>query len=167
MGTVTLGFAASAGGFVGPSMRRTGFTASTWWYPLVVLAGMWVFMTGYMKLLTLLGVESLAYLDSYHEAKWPLWSAFVLVSVCPAFFEEIAFRGVIQSRLQTVMNARDAIIVQAAMFSVLHMAPLIFVSHFIMGLGFGILRHKTGSLWPAILAHMVWNAGVLMEELVL
>ena len=79
-------------------------------------------------------------------------------------FEELAFRGVIQSRLERVMNRRDALIVQAAMFSALHMMPLVFVSHFVMGVGFGWLRNRTGSLWPGVLLHMAWNAWVLTEE---
>ena len=99
------------------------------------------------------------------QAGWPAWTGFVLVSVMPAIFEELAFRGVIQSSLERVFNARDAWLIQAALFSLLHLSPLVFPSHFAMGLAFGWIRMRSRSLYPAMLLHGAWNALVVFQEL--
>ena len=79
--------------------------------------------------------------------------------------EELAFRGVIQSSLERVLNARDAWLIQAALFSVLHLYPLIFPSHFLMGLCFGYMRRRSRSIYPGMLLHACWNALVVLKEL--
>jgi len=96
---------------------------------------------------------------------WSVSVMFVLISVMPALFEELAFRGVIQSNLENILGPRDALIIQAALFSVLHLSPLIFPSHFAMGLFFGWMRTRTRSLYPGVAIHATWNALVLFEEL--
>ena len=148
-----------------PLLRTSGLDERTFWYPLAALGGMVVFLEAYFWGLTLLGAGIESYLDDFRSHDWPLWSAFVLVSVCPAVFEELAFRGCIQHRLGLVMGQREAVCVQAAMFSVLHMSPLIFVSHFAMGAVLGMLRAATGSLWSGIAIHALWNTWVLVQEI--
>ena len=71
------------------------------------------------------------------------------MSLTPALFEELAFRGVIQSGLTSVVRSREAWLIQAALFSVLHLSPVVFPSHFVMGLTFGYLRLKSRSLYPS------------------
>src|SRR6185503_5812203 len=94
-----------------------------------------------------------------------LWAMVLLTSVMPAIFEELAFRGVIQSSLERIFNARDAWLIQAALFSVLHLSPLAFPSHFLMGLVFGYMRMRSRSLYPGMLLHASWNALVVFQEL--
>ena len=90
---------------------------------------------------------------------------FVLVSLMPAFVEELGFRGFIQSTLNHVFHEREAWLIQAALFSVLHLSPLIFPSHFLMGLCFGYMRLRTKSLYPGMALHASWNAFVLYKEI--
>lgn len=99
------------------------------------------------------------------EYNWPIWSAFVLISVCPGILEEIIFRGIIYSKLKDLFEVKEALIIQAACFSVLHLSPLIFISHFIMGLFFGWVRERTKSLYPPMIFHMGWNAYIVWLEL--
>ena len=122
-------------------------------------------MTAYFTALERLGVPFASMTDFYVRAGWPLWAILTLISVSPAVFEEIAFRGVIQSSLERVLNARDAWLIQAALFSVLHLTPLIFPSHFIMGLCFGYLRRRSRSLYPGMVLHAAWNALVVLTEM--
>jgi CAAX protease family protein len=122
-------------------------------------------MAGYFWALKQLGLPLLSASAEFVAAGWPLWSMFLLISVMPAVFEELAFRGVIQSSLERVFNSRDAWLIQAALFSVLHLLPMMFPSHFLMGLWFGLIRRYSRSLFPGILLHGVWNALVLIEEL--
>lgn len=121
--------------------------------------------SGYFWALERLGVPVASTTDTFTRAGWPLWTMFLLISVMPAIFEELAFRGVIQSSLERVFNARDAWLIQAALFSVLHLSPLIFPSHFLMGLCFGHMRMRSRSIYPGMLLHACWNALVLFQEL--
>lgn len=131
---------------------------------LVCCAGL-AFIHLYMLLLGFLGMEDISYLAPFNDHGWPLWSAFALISIAPAVFEEIAFRGIILTRLQRVGSTREALILQAAMFSILHLSPAIFVSHFILGLGFGWLRIRTNSLLPGMLCHAGYNGAIVALEL--
>ena len=122
-------------------------------------------MTAYFTALERLGVPFTSATSLFVRAGWPLWAILALISVAPAVFEEIAFRGVIQSSLERVLNARDAWLIQAALFSVLHLTPLIFPSHFIMGLCFGYLRRRSRSVYPGMVLHGAWNALVVLSEM--
>ena len=112
-----------------------------------------------------LGVPMASATATFTRAGWPLWTMFLLICVMPAVFEELAFRGVIQSSLERVLNARDAWLIQAALFSVLHLSPLMFPSHFLMGLCFGYMPRRSRSVYPGMLLHACWNALVVLKEL--
>ena len=96
---------------------------------------------------------------------YTLWQMLFFLSLVPAVLEEIAFRGIIQRRLQFVLGERETWLVQAALFSVLHLSPVIFLTHFAMGLLFGWLRTRTGSLIPCLILHGAWNAAIVVAEL--
>lgn len=133
---------------------------------LVVIAVVFVgAISAYFWILQRLGTPMSSATAEFARAGWPLWSMALLVSLMPAVFEEIAFRGVIQSALERVLNARDAWLIQAALFSVLHLSPLVFPSHFVMGLCFGYMRKISRSIYPGMLLHASWNALVLFREL--
>lgn len=118
----------------------------------------------YFQLLDLLDVPTYRSWPSFERDGWPLWSAFLLVSIMPAVFEELAFRGLIYEGLCRVMARREALLVQAMAFSVLHLSPWIFISHFLMGFSLGLLRDATKSLYPGMLAHACWNAWIIAGE---
>ena len=133
---------------------------------LVAIAVLFVALaTGYFKLLEGLNVPIYTTTELFVAADWPLWSIFLLISIAPAVLEELAFRGVIQSSLERMLNARDAWLIQAALFSVLHLHPLMFPSHFLMGLCFGYMRRRSRSIYPGMLLHACWNALVVLQEL--
>lgn len=77
--------------------------------------------------------------------------------------EEIVFRGAMQTALMRLMKGRrwPATLITAAVFSAIHgsvvptqgLAPL-----FVLGLVFGYVYERTGSLLTPILAHAVFNA---------
>jgi membrane protease YdiL (CAAX protease family) len=103
--------------------------------------------------------------DQMQRHDYGLWQLLALYSLAPAFFEEIAFRGVIFDRLRRVLGDREGSLVQAAFFSILHLSPVIFPTHFAMGLILGWLRMRTGSLLPGMILHASWNAVNIVLEL--
>ena len=133
---------------------------------LVATAFVFIGVAGaYFWALDRLGVPIVSSTATFTRAGWPPWTMFLLISVMPAVFEELAFRGVIQSSLERVLNARDAWLIQAALFSVLHLSPLMFPSHFLMGLCLGYMRRRSRSIYPGMLLHAFWNALVVLKEL--
>lgn len=145
-------------------LRIHAIGARRWLEILAVSAAFVALMTLYFGWLEHLGVPFYRATGTLADAGWPLWSMLVLVSLMPAFFEELAFRGVIQSSLERIFNARDAWLIQAALFSLLHLSPLIFPSHFAMGLCFGLIRMRSRSLYPGMVLHAAWNAHVVFQE---
>ena len=142
-----------------PGTVRDGFI-------LVGIAVLFIALAmGYFKLLEGLDVPIYTTTELFVAADWPLWSIFLLISIAPAVLEELAFRGVIQSSLERMLNARDAWLIQAALFSVLHLHPLMFPSPFLMGLCFGSMRRRSRSIYPGMLLHACWNALVVLQEL--
>ena len=123
-----------------------------------------IFMWLYFKIASIIGIEKLPNLEEFIDHNWSIWSAIALICIMPGIFEELAFRGYIMARLLKVSNNREALILQAAMFSILHMLPAVFISHFVIGIILGALRLRSKSIYPGILVHTGWNALVILIE---
>ena len=89
------------------------------------------------------------------------WTLFV-VGMCPAIFEELAFRGLLQGRLKALLGHTTGILVTAAAFGLAH--GLTFGLPFQLGLGvyLGYLRERTGSLYPGMVTHLVYNSTLVV-----
>ena len=85
----------------------------------------------------------------------------VLLSVAPAVLAEVAFRGLMQSRLEALWGTWPAILVITAINTASHRwgANLAaqWLGYFVALAGLGWLRSVTGSLWPPLLAHVLTN----------
>ena len=88
---------------------------------------------------------------------WGSVSLVLLFCVQPAIFEELAFRGVILAALAHVMKSREAVVVSALMFMTLHLMVFSFPHLLVMGVLYGWLRVRSGSLYPSMLAHFFHN----------
>jgi membrane protease YdiL (CAAX protease family) len=79
--------------------------------------------------------------------------ATVIAPVC----EEVAFRGHLQTLLGARLRPGGAIALAALLFAVLHLDPVRFVAVFELGLVFGWLAWRAGSVWPAVAGHAANN----------
>lgn len=68
--------------------------------------------------------------------------------------EELVFRGFVQRAFR---EAPRGIVVTALIFSAFHFNPVNFVALFQLGVLFGLLAWRAGSVWPAIGAHVASN----------
>lgn len=87
----------------------------------------------------------------------PLWITLISVSIFAPFFEEWLCRGMILRGLLTKMNPAAAITISAAFFAVIHLNPWQAIPAFILGVLFGFVYYKTGSLKLTMLMHCVNN----------
>lgn len=106
---------------------------------------------------------------------WPaLPGALLLAIFIPAIGEELVFRGLLVPGREERSNATAAILLSTAVFVGWHVlegltfmrfaAPIFLRPDFllttaVLGLACGVLRHRTGSLWPAVLLHWLEVAG--------
>jgi uncharacterized protein len=86
----------------------------------------------------------------------------IIVGILPGIFEEILFRGFLQLFIQSYSNATWAVILTTIVFWAIHLpqykSKIILNFNVIMlSVVTGILFVQTGTLWSAILAHVVYN----------
>ena len=91
----------------------------------------------------------------------PTWVAFISVAIYAPLFEEWLCRGLILRGLLQKTNPAVAILVSAAFFSLIHGNLWQAVPAFGMGLLFGYVYYRTGSLKLTMLMHFVNNAMAL------
>jgi membrane protease YdiL (CAAX protease family) len=150
---------------VSPLFGAPRLSQRIWLELVAVAAGLIAILSGYFALLSRAGVPILRVSETLAQPDGSI-GALVLVTVAlPAVFEELAFRGVILTALEKVFSEREPLVIQAALFSVLHLTPIAFPSHFLIGLCLGWMRLRTRSLYPSIAVHAVWNGLALSYEL--
>lgn len=83
----------------------------------------------------------------------------LFVAVFAGIGEELFFRGVLQRIfIQLFRSPLTGIIITALIFSAIHMQFYGFIPRFILGILLGLIYWYSGSLWPAIIAHFVYDA---------
>jgi uncharacterized protein len=81
-----------------------------------------------------------------------------VMAVLPGFCEEILFRGILQNLfIKMTRNPVAGILLGAILFSAIHGQFLGFFSRVALGVVLGCLFWYSKSLWPAILAHFLYN----------
>ena len=92
----------------------------------------------------------------------PWWASWLLIAVLPAVCEECLFRGwmlaALAGRRPASGRALTAVAVQAACFAAFHLLPERMPQTFALGVLLGWLTLRSGSILPAILAHLVHNS---------
>lgn len=88
---------------------------------------------------------------------------YFLLALVPAIWEELAFRGLLQTRLRGVFSQNVTILLSSLFFGLYHLSNLLVqpvgvalpgvVMAFFFGLGWAYLTARSGSLIPAMVAH--------------
>jgi len=79
------------------------------------------------------------------------------ISVAAPFCEEFVFRGIIQKGLATRFRPRVALLGTAVLFSAYHLDPVGFIARVELGVLFGALYQRSGTIWPGTMAHAANN----------
>lgn len=81
----------------------------------------------------------------------------VTATVIAPLCEEVAFRGHLASAYHSRHRPAFAVAATAVVFALLHLDPLRAPSLLALGALYGWLAWRTGSIWPAVIAHAVNN----------
>jgi membrane protease YdiL (CAAX protease family) len=94
--------------------------------------------------------------------RW-LVAGLLLFVIGPA--EEIFWRGFVQNRLSNRYGVLVGLILGAAVYALVHVWSFNFMllaASAICGGFWGLLYAATGSLWPAIISHAVWDVAIFI-----
>lgn len=139
---------------VRPLLTTTGISKPAAWAGMAALVPLLALNYGYHSILTdLLGADTDDTNSFFTAPLGPL----VFICIMPAVVEEIAFRGIIQHRLETAVGPWPAIGAASVVFSAAHFSPLSAPYLALLGALFGWMKWKTGSLYPPMLAHFTHN----------
>lgn len=97
-----------------------------------------------------------AVLEEFHQI--PLIITLFLVSILPGTCEELLFRGFLLHGMRKKCSDGTAIIIVGFLFGAFHLDPYRFLPVSLLGILFGYMVIKTGSLFTGIVAHSTNNA---------
>ena len=79
------------------------------------------------------------------------------IGIVVPLVEEIMFRGMITYELGRVASWKAAMIIQGIVFGLYHFVPVQIAYTIPMGVYFGFIVYKTGTIWPAAAGHIAMN----------
>ncbi len=91
---------------------------------------------------------------------------FVVVGLIAPFTEEFLFRGFLTRLISRRFRAHATIWIVAAIFSFIHFQFLGFIPRMLLGALFGYMAWWSGTLWTAVLAHVVNNTLVIIASFI-
>jgi membrane protease YdiL (CAAX protease family) len=77
----------------------------------------------------------------------------LIIPIC----EELVFRGFLFREIKRIVNWKYAIVIQAALFGIIHFNPIQSSYTFVIALFFGYAYQKTGKIAIPILMHILFN----------
>lgn len=138
-----------------------------WWtWPLVALSGLSVgLFPGWIaeQLRLYMPHVDLGALDMISDmlTNGPYWErGLMVIAVCvlAPLFEELVFRGFLWDALDRTLPTWIVWLVTSVIFAAYHLDPVQGTAVLFTGLVLGWIRWRTGSIWTAVLAHMVNNS---------
>ena len=94
----------------------------------------------------------------------PLPFAILLIAVCPAIFEELAFRGFVYNNLQVISGEKAAVWGSTFLFALVHFSLLSMFWLIPFGLLLAHFRKRYNSILYGIVGHFTHNATTMVIE---
>jgi membrane protease YdiL (CAAX protease family) len=91
----------------------------------------------------------------------PFLESLLIFALLPALCEELLHRGVIAPGLAQRFGFLPALVISALLFGLSHFNLARLLPTTVLGLATGFVRLRSGSLWPAMLLHFLYNASLL------
>lgn len=97
------------------------------------------------------------------EGIFAFFIGFICTALLPAVFEELLFRGTIQTLLTQTYGLGKAVFVSSILFMLIHLSPIQFPLMFFISVTSGLLYGKTGKLIYSVTLHLVVNTLVFFS----
>jgi membrane protease YdiL (CAAX protease family) len=143
-------------------LRR--FDGGFWWLPLAAAAGAHAGIIAYTFILLLVGGEGATPeqdLEDLFESRAILPLTGVATVIMAPLAEEIFFRGFIFAGLIRPLGPRAAMVLSGFLFGAFHITGPesvgLVVPFGVVGILFAWVYYRTGSLWPSIATHFLFN----------
>lgn len=81
----------------------------------------------------------------------------VALAIIPGACEELLFRGYAQRQFERAAGPVGGVLLSGVLFGLYHLRPSQLLPLVVLGLYLAYLTWRTGSLWPAILVHVLHN----------
>lgn len=126
------------------------------------------FSVGYVDTPVLEFFKLLGYKERGSAAYFPdltgglVVSAFIVIAIMPAIFEEAMFRGIILNSCEKSMGSIPAVLAVGLCFMLFHASPEQTVYQFIAGCAFAFIAVRSGSILPSMLMHLVNNGLIVI-----
>lgn len=105
-------------------------------------------------------VSALGNLKSWGE----VLMAIVVMAFFPALFEELFFRGALQTLLERWWKAPLlALLATSIVFSIIHASVYLFLSRFVLGFVLGLMYQRSKNIWVNIIAHFLNNTIAVIQ----
>jgi len=160
----------------GQSFRAVGLSVESWW--MTGALGVAGAIAAFVIMVTVAGIMMVAYRPGFEllqknpeliAKEIPRLHPFFLIGIAMfvGIYEEIIFRGFMLTRLRRAMgSAVAAVIVCSLLFGLPHgmtQAPVAIIPIFLLGALWSILTLWRRSVVPAIVAHVIFDAGQLLS----
>ncbi len=99
-------------------------------------------------------------LQEFHQI--PFMVTFLVMAVLPGVCEELLFRGFLLQGMRKKYSDTIAIVIVGFLFGVIHLDPYRFFPISLLGIVFGYIVVKTGSIFSGIVAHSTNNAIIVL-----
>jgi len=104
------------------------------------------------------------YYNQFINSPAPWLFSIISISVFPAIFEEIAFRGILFDQSYRVAGLKPTIFITAILFTILHLSLIAVLWLFPLGLLFGYLRARHRTILYGVIAHFTYNTSILIFQ---
>jgi uncharacterized protein len=114
-------------------------------------------------ILTLLGIDTQGVEISglFKRIDNPVWF-FLTGAVIAPFVEEIFFRGFLFQGFRAKYGWISGMLLSAGIFAIAHLDLVALIPTFILGILLAYLYHRTNSIWPGVIMHMIVNSSSLL-----
>lgn len=100
-------------------------------------------------------------------SSWPLFIAFVSVTVLAPICEEMLFRGLIFNFLASKVSRMFALLGSSLLFAAMHFHLDSFIYLFFLGVWLCVTYYKSGNIWVNIVVHALFNGSNFLCLLIL
>jgi len=139
-----------------------------WWHPfafiLTVIILFFIALVFVKFLQWFLEMPSQSLVKKLTEANYSFTSIILLICVQPAIIEELAFRGIVFKVLEKALKPVETVLISGFLFAMLHLSLISLPILFLLGIFFGYIRYKTGSIYPSMIAHFLHNFAVIIFD---